>query len=132
MNDIMEQLCGKIGDADYQKKSVIVQGITGKFGSRHTKLMLEYGTNIVAGVTPGKGGTKFEHVPIYENMSDAVKATGARISIVFVPAKFFHALNAGIKLLVAIPEHVPIRDTLQVLEIAESKGATPNTPMYLM
>ena len=49
MNDIMEQLCGKIGDADYQKKSVIVQGITGKFGSRHTKLMLEYGTNIVAG-----------------------------------------------------------------------------------
>ena len=123
MNDIMEQLCGKIGDADYQKKSVIVQGITGKFGSRHTKLMLEYGTNIVAGVTPGKGGTKFEHVPIYENMSDAVKATGARISIVFVPAKFFlgaatDALNAGIKLLVAIPEHVPIRDTLQVLEIA--------------
>ena len=136
MNDIMEQLCGKIGDADYQKKSVIVQGITGKFGSRHTKLMLEYGTNIVAGVTPGKGGTKFEHVPIYENMSEAVKATGARISIVFVPAKFFlgaatDALNAGIKLLVAIPEHVPIRDTLQVLEIAESKGATvigPNTP----
>ena len=136
VNDIMEQLCGKIGDADYQKKSVIVQGITGKFGSRHTKLMLEYGTNIVAGVTPGKGGTKFEHVPIYENMSDAVKATGARISIVFVPAKFFlgaatDALNAGIKLLVAIPEHVPIRDTLQVLEIAESKGATvigPNTP----
>ena len=136
MNDIMEQLCGKIGDADYQKKSVIVQGITGKFGSRHTKLMLEYGTNIVAGVTPGKGGTKFEHIPIYENMSDAVKATGARISIVFVPAKFFlgaatDALNAGIKLLVAIPEHVPIRDTLQVLEIAESKGATvigPNTP----
>ena len=69
-------------------------------------------------------------------MSDAVKATGARISIVFVPAKFFlgaatDALNAGIKLLVAIPEHVPIRDTLQVLEIAESKGATvigPNTP----
>ena len=136
MNDIMEQLCGKIGDADYQKKSVIVQGITGKFGSRHTKLMLEYGTNIVAGVTPGKGGTKFENIPIYENMSDAVKATGARISIVFVPAKFFlgaatDALNAGIKLLVAIPEHVPIRDTLQVLEIAESKGATvigPNTP----
>ena len=132
----MEQLCGKIGDADYQKKSVIVQGITGKFGSRHTKLMLEYGTNIVAGVTPGKGGTKFENIPIYENMSDAVKATGARISIVFVPAKFFlgaatDALNAGIKLLVAIPEHVPIRDTLQVLEIAESKGATvigPNTP----
>ena len=129
MNDIMEQLCGKIGDADYQKKSV-------KFGSRHTKLMLEYGTNIVAGVTPGKGGTKFENIPIYENMSDAVKATGARISIVFVPAKFFlgaatDALNAGIKLLVAIPEHVPIRDTLQVLEIAESKGATvigPNTP----
>ena len=98
MNDIMEQLCGKIGDADYQKKSVIVQGITGKFGSRHTKLMLEYGTNIVAGVTPGKGGTKFENIPIYENMSDAVKATGARISIVFVPAKFFLGAATDAKL----------------------------------
>ena len=98
--------------------------------------MLEYGTNIVAGVTPGKGGTKFEHVPIYENMSDAVKATGARISIVFVPAKFFlgaatDALNAGIKLLVAIPEHVPIRDTLQVLEIAESGAESVKAKIML-
>ena len=136
MTHIMEQLCGKIGDDDYKKKSVIVQGITGKFGTHHTKLMMEYGTNIVAGVTPGKGGTKFDNVPIYENMQEAVDATGADISIVFVPAKFFlkaatDALNAGIKLLVAIPEHVPIRDTLQLLEIAENKGATvigPNTP----
>ncbi len=136
MTHIMEQLCGKIGDDDYMKKSVIVQGITGKFGTHHTKLMMEYGTNIVAGVTPGKGGTKFGNVPIYENMQEAVDATGADISIVFVPAKFFlkaatDALNAGIKLLVAIPEHVPIRDTLQLLEIAENKGATvigPNTP----
>ena len=103
MNDIMEQLCGKIGDADYQKKSVIVQGILANLAHGIPNL-LEYGTNIVAGVTPGKGGTKFENIPIYENMSDAVKATGARISIVFV-AKLSrgcnYALNAGIKLLVA-------------------------------
>ena len=87
MNDIMEQLCGKIGDADYQKKSVIVQGITGKFGSRHTKLMLEYGTNIVAGVTPGKGGTKFENIPIYENIRCCKGDRCAHLDCIF--AKFF-------------------------------------------
>ena len=137
MVDIFELLKGqKDQNGDYQKQPVIVQGITGKFGSVHTKLMLEYGTNIAAGVTPGKGGQKFENVPIYENMKNAVDATNAKISIMFVPAKFFlgaakEALEAGIKLLVAIPEHVPVRDTMEAIRMAEQKDAImigPNTP----
>ena len=138
MTDIYEILRGpKDAEGNYQKQSVIVQGITGKYGSAHTKLMLEYGTNIVAGVTPGKAGQKFEDkVPIYDSVKDAVDATGAKISIMFVPAKFFlkaakDALESGIKLLVAIPEHVPIRDTMEVIELAKQKNAImigPNTP----
>jgi len=119
-----------------KKQPVIVQGITGKFGSVHTKLMLEYGTNIAAGVTPGKGGQKFQDVPIYETMKEAIAASKAKISIVFVPAKFFleaarEAFEAGIKLLIAIPEHVPVRDTMQAIEIAKQNDAImigPNTP----
>ena len=136
MNNIFEILQGIQGDPDYKKKPVIVQGITGKFGSLHTRLMIDYGTNIVAGVTPGKGGQKFEEIPIYNTAKEAVKATGAKISILFVPAKFFlgaavDALEAGIKLLVAIPEHVPVRDTMTVLELAKKNDAImigPNTP----
>ena len=137
MTDIFGLLKGKQGEPDYEKKGVIVQGITGAYGSLHAKNMMAYGTNIVAGVTPGKGGQKFEDkVPVYNTMQEAVDATGAKISAVFVPAKFFlsaakDALNAGIKLLVAIPEHVPIRDTMEALALAEEKGAViigPNTP----
>jgi succinyl-CoA synthetase alpha subunit len=137
MTDIFELLKGKAGDSDYENKGVIVQGITGAYGSLHAKQMIVYGTNIVAGVTPGKGGQKFEDkIPIYNTMQEAVNATNAKISIVFVPAKFFlsaakEALESGIKLLVAIPEHVPIRDTMEVLDLANKKGATiigPNTP----
>ena len=137
MIDIFDVLKGKPNDSDYKKKGVIVQGITGAYGSLHAKNMIAYGTNIVAGVTPGKGGQKFEDsVPIFNSMKEAVDATGAKISIVFVPAKFFlgaakEALEAGIKLLVAIPEHVPVRDTMEVLELANQKGAViigPNTP----
>ena len=138
MTDIFELLKGKQNSkGDFQKQPVIVQGITGKYGTRHTKLMIEYGTNIVAGVTPGKGGQKFEdRVPIYETVKEAVDKTGAKISIMFVPAKFFlgaakDALEAGIKLLVAIPEHVPVQDTMKIVEIAKQKGAIvigPNTP----
>jgi len=138
MTDIFELLKGKQNsNGDFQKQPVIVQGITGKFGTRHTKLMMEYGTNIVAGITPGKGGQKFEDtVPIYETVKEAVDKTGAKISIMFVPAKFFlgaakDALEAGIKLLVAIPEHVPVQDTMKIVEIAKQKGAIvigPNTP----
>jgi len=138
MTEIFELLKGKQNSkGDFQKQPVIVQGITGKYGTRHTKLMIEYGTNIVAGITPGKGGQKFEDtVPIYETVKEAVDKTGAKISIMFVPAKFFlgaakDALEAGIKLLVAIPEHVPVQDTMKVVEIAKQKGAIvigPNTP----
>ena len=133
MTDIFKLLKGD----GSEKQPVIVQGITGKFGTRHTKLMMEYGTNIVAGVTPGKGGQKFENsVPIYETMKEAVDATGSKISIMFVPAKFFlgaanDALEAGIKLLIAIPEHVPVQDAMKSIEIAKQKGAImigPNTP----
>lgn len=136
MTDIFELLRGKSEDSDYKKKGVIVQGITGTFGSLHTKNMIDYGTNIVAGVTPKKGGQEFEGIPIYNTIKEAVDTTGAKISILFVPAKFFKgaavdALEAGIKLLVAIPEHVPIRDTMEVLDLAKKKGAVvigPNTP----
>ena len=137
MTDIFELLKGKPGDSDYEKKGVIVQGITGSYGSLHSRKMIEYGTNIVAGVTPNKGGQKFDdNIPIYNTMQEAVDATNAKISILFVPAKFFlsaakDALNAGIKLLVAIPEHVPIRDTMEIIELAKQKGAVvigPNTP----
>ena len=138
MTDVYEILRGKKdADGNYQNKPVIVQGITGKYGSVHTKLMMEYGTNIAAGVTPGKGGQKFdEQVPIYDTVKEAVDVSGAQIAILFVPAKFFlnaaiEALNAGIKLLVAIPEHVPIRDTMEVIELVKQKEAImigPNTP----
>ena len=138
MTDIFELLKGKQNSkGDFQKQPVVVQGITGKYGTRHTKLMIEYGTNIVAGVTPGKGGQKFENsVPIYETIKEAVDKTGAKISIMFVPAKFFlgaakDALEAGIKLLVAIPEHVPVHDTMKIVALAKQKDAIvigPNTP----
>lgn len=134
--NIFEILIGSKGDKDFAKKPVIIQGMTGSYGSTHTRLMKAYGTNIAAGVTPGKGGQNFEGTPVYDNMFDAVKATGAQISGIFVPAPFFlkaatEALDAGIKLLVAIPEHVPIRDSIKVLEYAKGKGARmigPNTP----
>ena len=137
MTDIFKLLRGNPDDSDYKKKGVIVQGITGAYGSLHAKNMMTYGTNVIAGVTPGKGGQKFEGtIPIYNTVKEAVDASGAKISIIFVPAKFFlgaakEALEAGIKLLVAIPEHVPIRDTMEVIDLANKKGAIiigPNTP----
>ena len=134
--DIFDILIGKENDKDYKKKSVIIQGITGSYGSTHTRLMKAYGTNIVAGVTPGKEGQNFEGIPVYNSVGKAVKASGARISGVFVPANFFldaakEALDNGIKLLVAIPEHIPIKDSIRVLEYAQIQGAKiigPNTP----
>ncbi len=141
MTDIFDILKGKPEDSDYKKKGVIVQGITGTYGSLHAKHMIAYGTNVVAGVTPGKGGQKFEGtIPIFNSVKEAVKATGANISIIYTPAKFFldaakDALGAGIKLLVAIPEHVPIRDTLEVIELAKKTDAIiigPNTPGILI
>jgi succinyl-CoA synthetase alpha subunit len=134
--DIFNILVGKEIDEDYKKKPVIIQGITGSYGSTHTRLMKAYGTNIVGGVTPGKGGQNFEGIPIYNSVSEAVKVSGAKISGIFVPAQFFldaakDALNNGIKLLIAIPEHVPIKDSIEILEHAQLLGAKiigPNTP----
>ncbi|MGN6346485.1 MAG: succinate--CoA ligase subunit alpha [Candidatus Nitrosocosmicus sp.] len=134
--DIFKILIGSETDADFGKKPVIIQGITGSFGSNHTKLMKAYGTNIAAGVTPGKGGSKFEDIPVYNTMNEAVHSTGAVISGIFVPAPFFYdaakeAIDNGIKLIVAIPEHVPILDSIKVYDYAQKQGARmigPNTP----
>ncbi len=134
--NIFDILIGTEGDEDFGRKPVIIQGITGSYGSTHTRLMKAYGTNIPAGVTPGKGGQRFEGIPVYNTMREAVKATGAQISGIFVPAPFFlraaiEAIDSGIKLLVAIPEHIPIIDSIKVLEYARKNGARmigPNTP----
>ena len=134
--DIFKTLIGSSNDSDFRKKPVIIQGITGSFGSTHTKLMKRYGTNIAAGVTPGKGGSKFEDIPVYNTMKEATQSTGADISGIFVPAPFFYdaakeAIDSGIKLIVAIPEHVPILDSIKVYEYAKKQGAImigPNTP----
>jgi succinyl-CoA synthetase alpha subunit len=134
--DIFDILVGKPDDTDYGNKPVIIQGITGNFGSVHTRLMREYGTNIVAGVTPNKGGQTFEGIPVFDSVKDASKNFSAKISGIFVPAPFFlsavkDAVNNGIKLLVAIPEHVPVRDAMEALEYAQTNGARiigPNTP----
>ncbi len=115
---------------------VIVQNITGRYGRLHTRLMLDYGTNIAAGAAPGKGGQSVEGAPVFNTVAEAVGKTGARASVVFVPAEFTlaagkEALEAGIKLLVIITERVPIRDELELLQLAQSKGASiigPNCP----
>ena len=134
--DLMNILVGQETDKNYRKKPVIVQGMTGSFGSIHSRLMRDYGTNIAAGVTPGKGGQEFDGILIYNGMGEAVKQTGASISVIFVPASNFlraaiEALDNGIKLLVAIPEHVPVIDSLKLIEYAKLKNARiigPNTP----
>lgn len=115
---------------------VIVQGITGRYGSLHAGLMARYGTHVAAGVTPGRGGQAVEGVPVYDTVSDAVARTGARASVLFVPAAALlsaveEAVGAGIRLLVAITEHVPVRDTLKMIRLCEEAGARvigPNTP----
>jgi len=120
----------KRGDA------ILVQNMTGRYGRLHTRLMLDYGTNVAAGSAPGKGGQSVEGVPVYNTVQEAVEKTGARASVCFVPAEFTlaageEALNAGIKLLVIITEHVPIRDELRLVELAQKTGAMivgPNCP----
>ena len=107
---------------------VIVQGITGRYGSLHAGLMQRYGTNVAAGVTPGKGGQSVEGVPVFDSVQDAVDKTGAKASVLFVPAPALlsaaeEAVGAGVKLLVAITEHVPIRDTLKMIRLCEETGA---------
>ena len=119
---------------------ILVQGITGDFGGRHAKLSLDYGTKVVAGVTPGKGGQVFEYnnhrVPIFNSVHDAVAATGATVSVVFVPPPFagdaiLEGVDAGLDLVVAITEGIPVRDMIRVKRaIAGSKTRLvgPNCP----
>jgi len=116
---------------------LIVQGITGRDGSFHAKQMMEYGTKVVAGVTPGKGGQKFEStVPIFNTVADAVKETGANTTVIYVPPPFaadamMEAADAGVKLIVCITEGVPVLDMTVVYPFVKEKGARllgPNCP----
>lgn len=116
--------------------TVLVQGITGSEGSFHTQRMREYGTKIVAGVTPGKGGLDFEGIPIYNTVAEAVKAHKIDASAIFVPAQFaadaiLEAAEAGIKLIVCITEHIPVHQMLKVVHIVSQRGSRligPNCP----
>ena len=116
---------------------LIVQGITGRDGSFHAKQMMEYGTKVVAGVTPGKGGQKFEGtVPIFNTVAEAVKETGANTTVIYVPPPFaadamMEAADAGVKLVVCITEGVPVLDMTLVYPFVKEKGARlvgPNCP----
>lgn len=119
-----------------EKSRVVIQGITGKQGVFHTKLMLDYGTNIVAGVTPKKGGQQVYGVPVFSTVEEAVQETGCDTSIVFVPAKFtFEAvkesLDANIMMTCIITENVPILDMLRLFEMAQKRRLHllgPNSP----
>ena len=117
--------------------SLLVQGITGRDGSFHAKQMIEYGTNVVAGVTPGKGGQTFEgKVPVFNTVAQAVQATGAMASIIYVPPMFaadaiMEAADAGVRLIVAITEGVPVLDMTKVYPFVTERGARligPNCP----
>ena len=119
-----------------KKTRAIVQGITGAQGSFHTKIMLEYGTKIVAGVTPGKGGATVEGVPVFDTAEEARSRFNANASIIFVPAAFakdaaLENIAAGFNPVVIITEGLPVKDEIQIMEVARLKGATvigPNTP----
>lgn len=113
----------------------LVQGITGKQGSFHTEQMLQYNTNIVAGVTPGKGGQQFQNVPIFDSIEAAKEETDANASIIFVPAPFakdaaFESIK-HLDLVVIITEHIPVHDSMEIMAYGKNKDVTvigPNTP----
>jgi succinyl-CoA synthetase alpha subunit len=119
---------------------ILVQGITGDFGGRHAKLSLDYGTKVVAGVTPGKGGQFFEHgshrVPIFNSVADAAKATGATVSAIFVPPPFaadaiLECVDANLDVAVAITEGIPVRDMVRVKRAMQGRRTRlvgPNCP----
>lgn len=116
---------------------LVVQGITGRDGSFHTSQMMEYGTQVVAGVTPGKGGQSFNRtVPVFDTVVDAVAETGANTSVIYVPARFasdaiYEAADAGIELIVCISEGVPVLDMTRVIPFLREKGTRligPNCP----
>lgn len=115
---------------------VIVQGITGSTALFHTKQMIEYGTNIVGGVTPGKGGTEVEGVPVFNTVFEAVQTTGANASVIYVPAPFaadaiLEAVDAEVDLVICITEHIPVLDMVKVKRYMEGKKTRlvgPNCP----
>jgi succinyl-CoA synthetase alpha subunit len=119
---------------------ILIQGITGDFGARHARLSLDYGTKVVAGVTPGKGGQFFEHaghrVPIFNSVADAMRSTGAKVSAIFVPPPFaadaiLECADAGMELAVAITEGIPIRDMVRVKRVIQGNATRlvgPNCP----
>jgi len=120
-----------------EKTRVIVQGITGREGSFHTGQMIEYGTKVVGGVVPGKGGTKSEHgVPVFNTVKQAVAETGANASIIFVPARFapeaiLEANDAGLEVIVTITDWIPQRDMIEVMrfvKMGKSRVIGPNCP----
>jgi succinyl-CoA synthetase alpha subunit len=119
-----------------EKSRVLVQGITGRDGSFQTRLMVKEGTNVVAGVTPGKGGTDFDGIPVFNTVKDAKNATGCNCSLVLVPAfaatdAIFEAIDAELDLVVAITEGIPILDAIrihEVLEHSKTRMIGPNTP----
>ena len=119
-----------------EASKVVVQGITGHQGSFHTRLMLDYGTNIVAGVNPGKGGQKVHNIPVFNTMVEAKEKTGCDTSIVFVPAKYAYgavkeSLFAGILMTVIITENIPVFDMLKLYEISKGRNLNligPNCP----
>jgi len=119
-----------------RETKVLVQGITGRVGRVQAKWMLEYGTNIVAGVTPGKGGEEVEGIPVYDTVAEAVSKQGAEASVFFVPAgavkgAALETIEAGIKLVVIITERVPVHDVMEIMAYAREQGVRlvgPNTP----
>src|ERR1700689_5216817 len=119
-----------------EKTRVVVQGLTGREGSFHAGQMIEYGTTVIAGVTPGKGGTKHENVHVFNTVSDAVRETGADASIIFVPPPFaadaiLEAIDAGVPLVVCITEGIPVLDMVEVkrtLAGAKTRLIGPNCP----
>ena len=123
----------------HKDTKVIVQGITGKAATFHTKQMLDYGTKIVAGVTPGKAGQVVEGVPVFDTVRDAVKATGANASVIYVPARFaadsiMEAVEAELDVVVCITEHIPVQDMVKVRRYMEGKKTRligPNCPGIL-
>jgi len=119
-----------------KKTKILVQGITGREGQFHTKVMLDYGTQIVAGVTPGKGGQEINGVPVYDFVSEAVEETKATASILFIPARFvadavYEAIDSNLNPIVVITEGIPIRDSIGFVNFARDKNIViigPNCP----
>jgi len=120
-----------------EQTRLVVQGITGRDGSFHTRQMIEYGTQVVAGVTPGKGGLTFDGiVPVFNTVAEAVVEQGANTSVIYVPARFaadaiLEAADAGIELIVCITEGIPVAEMMRVMPFVEERGARlvgPNCP----